>query len=786
MALRHLQLFRNSGTTLNRSEAKALADNQKGGLYDGDVIAARYVSSGNVQSVAVGHKVGSVLVWNDPEEIKEMVSASTASTENLEKAVGVAHNASAITFDNGVTYISSGSAKDALEDLDAALKTTDDLAKQVQAAVGSSASTLNIEGGKYVASSDTVKQAVTKLDTNLYTVSGTADNVTSAFTKYTSDVVGAASGSTGLGVSGTNVTSGMTVKQAVDALDKAIESGDTANDNLRKAVGAAEGASTMAFTGANYISAATANTVSGALVTLDSNLYTVSGKANSALTLVGNAEQVLGVGTGATTLGVSGHYVTTADTVSGAVKTLDTKLQEVSASSTTDVDNLRKAVGAAAGSSSMTFDNAHYIANDKTVSGALMTLDSNLDSLSGVVTGHISTYNTYTAATNANTADTRTMAERLDSVVGVTSGDSTFVTTGSITSQETTVKGAVEALNTAITGSTDNLEKLAQAVGVATGTSSMSFPSSDAYISGQTTVSGALDSLNDSLTTVSGDLDTLESAYSGYSATTDNAINGLAKALGIISGTSAMTFSNTNYLNGQTSASGALVTLDTVEKATRDTIGGMNVDGTSGLTLTGQHYISGDKTVVSALTDLDTSLYELSGSVSANKIVATNTIAVTTAESGTSLDVKISSTATEPSTSASEEVMHGNIISATTDGLVAFADIHYSAAENTLEFVNTYGKRRIPLTGVKVFDNVTYDSTTEKIILSYTDLSGGTKTVEIPVSGIIEEFQFNGSDQSGATPASSGQHNVSLVGTHVVNGATQVYGELSVFDCGEY
>ena len=126
--LRHLQLIRNAQITNQRAAAKAAAEAEKASLKDGEIIAARYLISGTTATsantaVAIGHKVGSgstgYIVFNDPQEIKEMVSAATASTENLEKAVGVAHGESAITFNNDSKYIgTSNSASGAIQTLD--------------------------------------------------------------------------------------------------------------------------------------------------------------------------------------------------------------------------------------------------------------------------------------------------------------------------------------------------------------------------------------------------------------------------------------------------------------------------------------------------------------------------------------------------------------------------------------------------------------------------------------------------------------------------------------------
>ena len=71
--------------------------------------------------------------------------------------------------------------------------------------------------------------------------------------------------------------------------------------------------------------------------------------------------------------------------------------------------------------------------------------------------------------------------------------------------------------------------------------------------------------------------------------------------------------------------------------------------------------------------------------------------------------------------------------------------------------------------------------------MNFKTASGGTDTVRIPLSGLIEEYVFNPSSEQGATAASSSQHNVSLTEVRgATSGATQIYAELSIYDCGTY
>lgn len=325
-------------------------------------------------------------------------------------------------------------------------------------------------------------------------------------------------------------------------------------------------------------------------------------------------------------------------------------------------------------------------------------------------------------------------------------------------------------------GDQEDFEALRQAVGVNKGVSAITIDNAH-YASGKTVVS-ALTQLDEQL----------------YSATT--AAANAHSVLGTTTGTTALTVTGTYVSNSSTvkdaveKLDAAIVVNDTNDDALRQAVGVES--GATSLVYPADSvkYLTGatDNVVSGALVTLDSKLYEVSGKVDTNKIVETDTIHVTSATSGTQLDVKVSSTQKAPTASAA--TYNGNIISATTDGIYAFADLTYTAASNTLEFVNTYGKKSIKLTGVELLDSSTYDSTTEELVLEFHTASGGTDTVRIPMSGLITEFEFTqATDADAIAPITSGteQHNVYFAEVRGdVAGKTKVYGEVSVFDCGTY
>ena len=207
---------------------------------------------------------------------------------------------------------------------------------------------------------------------------------------------------------------------------------------------------------------------------------------------------------------------------------------------------MRKAVGAAKGSETITLTGAHYPSSSTTVVNALTAIDNQL----------------YSATTSVDKAH---------ELLGTTSGDSSFNANGTYVSGKTTAKAAIEALDAAIVANDADDAALRAAVGVAKGSSAMTYAGTEHYISAQTA----------------------------------------------------------NVVSG-------------------------------------------------ALSTLDANLYEVSGKVDTNKIVPSNTISASTATTGTTIGVKLSSTASAPTTTAA--TYDGNIIAATDDGIYAFADLNYTAA----------------------------------------------------------------------------------------------------------
>lgn len=113
----------------------------------------------------------------------------------------------------------------------------------------------------------------------------------------------------------------------------------------------------------------------------------------------------------------------------------------------------------------------------------------------------------------------------------------------------------------------------------------------------------------------------------------------------------------------------------------------------------------------------------------------------------------------------------GNDIQTKNDGL--YMSVGYNAVTNALIVNGQETKFNVG----SLLDSAKYDPDTEQIILYYTNASGRTEEVDIPVAGLIEEYDFKAADAN---------HNVGFVMTRSVSGDTIIQADVQNFDCGEY
>lgn len=176
-----------------------------------------------------------------------------------------------------------------------------------------------------------------------------------------------------------------------------------------------------------------------------------------------------------------------------------------------------------------------------------------------------------------------------------------------------------------------------------------------------------------------------------------------------------------------------------------------------------EHFVGMDGSSGSLLTKIT----ELSGK-SITQVENTNTVALSagTADDGTKkmkADVKLSTYGSESSATT-------NIILEKTDGV--YASVHYDALTNAL-VIN--GRSEMLMPGSLV-DEITYDSGSTKMIIKYHNASGGTDTVEIDLSNLVDVYTF---------PAMDENHNVRFTTTTTSSGTT-VQADVDLIDCGEY
>lgn len=124
------------------------------------------------------------------------------------------------------------------------------------------------------------------------------------------------------------------------------------------------------------------------------------------------------------------------------------------------------------------------------------------------------------------------------------------------------------------------------------------------------------------------------------------------------------------------------------------------------------------------------------------------------------------------SASGSQNTNDANIITVLDDGV--YASVDYNALENAL-YVNGVQK---PLNAGSIVDSISYDSSTEELVITYHTTSSSTPlTVKVNVKDLIEEYDF---------PATDTNHNVGFSVARVVGGKSTVQADVNLFDCGEY
>lgn len=126
-----------------------------------------------------------------------------------------------------------------------------------------------------------------------------------------------------------------------------------------------------------------------------------------------------------------------------------------------------------------------------------------------------------------------------------------------------------------------------------------------------------------------------------------------------------------------------------------------------------------------------------------------------------------------------------NIIREYSDGLFASASLTYNGAANTLAFNNGLGTQTITLNAGSIIDSITYDSTTEELVITYHTTSSSTPiVVRVPMKDLIEEYNYI--NKTNTITYDSGKGNVLFKIDRNVSGMTEVRADVEIFDCGTY
>lgn len=144
-----------------------------------------------------------------------------------------------------------------------------------------------------------------------------------------------------------------------------------------------------------------------------------------------------------------------------------------------------------------------------------------------------------------------------------------------------------------------------------------------------------------------------------------------------------------------------------------------------------------------------------------NDELSSNVDAIKGGDSTISVD---SSDKNNPVIKVNVDSAEGNIITVGNNGLYATVGLSYNAATNSLSFTTSNGVTEIPLLSNSLVDEVSYDPSTESIVIKYTVDGKKMDDIVVPVSGLIEEWNVD----------NSGKGAVSLTKVRNVDGADKL------------
>jgi len=367
--------------------------------------------------------------------------AFNTSVTNLQSAVGVGAGAEDLGSFSGGIIADESSVKVALQALETE---AENFRGDLQTAIGISdeAQHLGTFTGAIISDNVTVKAALQALETESENFRGDLQTA-----------VGIADEAQHLGTfTGGIIADNGTVKAGMQALE-------TDADSVQSVLGVAAETEAFAWSGLNYLTAMAHGTVSGSLVGLDSNLYSVSGAFNTSVT---NLQSAVGVGAGAEDLGsFSGAIIADESSVKVALQALETEAENFRG-------DLQTAIGISDEAQHLGTFTGGVIADNGTVKAGMQSLETELENVRGDLqtavgisdeAQHLGTFTgaiiadngTVKAALQALETEAENFRGDLQTAVGISDEAQHLGTfSGALISDNGTVKAGMQELETAV------------------------------------------------------------------------------------------------------------------------------------------------------------------------------------------------------------------------------------------------------------------------------------------------------------------------------------------------
>ena len=327
--------------------------------------------------------------------------------------------------------------------------------------ISENVSTLGTFTGSTIADDLGIKAALQALETAVETKETQA--VVSEINQNADDLIsltGVSENTTNLGTfSGSTIDDSVTVKAALQALETAIESESAARATAITDLvdGAPDALNTL-----NELAAALNDDASAA--------SSLTGLINANETHIDNMATLTGVAKDATSLGTfSGSTIPDTRTIKSALQELETAHEEVDA----NTDDLISLSGVAENTTVFSptggdadFTGTTLSGTDLTIKSALQALGTKADTNASAITSEASTRAAADTTLTNNLAETDANADSLIALSGVAENAENLGTfTGSTIADSSTIKAALQALETACELSTDDGDNVNQLVG---------------------------------------------------------------------------------------------------------------------------------------------------------------------------------------------------------------------------------------------------------------------------------------------------------------------------------